>query len=88
MVLRYAIYVHEYFHPGYRLEFAEWHLFLLPDEPSEEPLFTICRNLTFDLHEFRTRTRIPLSQWRTNAGAEFLCRVCDELTADATDEMV
>ena len=67
-MLKYAIYVYEYLHPGYRREFAEWHLFLLPDEASETSLLTLCRNLTFDSHEFRARIRIPLTEWRANSG--------------------
>ncbi len=86
-MLRYRIYVNEYFRPGHRRESGEWHLFVLRDEPSAMPYFTLCRSYTFDFKsEFGDAPPMSLSQWQENAGAEFLCSACDDLASEAIAE--
>ena len=75
----YGIYVREYFYPQQGRERGEWHLFVVREEPSWQPYFTLGRNYTFDFKaEFGDEAPMSLSQWQANTGEEFLCPVCNE----------
>jgi hypothetical protein len=59
----YGIYVREYFYPQQGRERGEWHLFVVREEPSWQPYFTLCRNYIFDFKvEFGDEAPMSLTQ--------------------------